>query len=182
VNASAPMWVPLAMAAVGVVGVIFAFVFTQVWSRRREDERWRLERAAVQERWEQERQLRSERWLREDKARWLKDRRQAYAALLRAEDAWSSRLTELRRSRAAGGGATGPDTIAHIQRLETEYTDQLNLIQLMAPVAIGKAAEDIWAELYVVQLKLLAGESAIAPPAGALSDLTHAMRRDLGVE
>lgn len=64
---STPLWVPLAVAALAVLGTLAGVLVTQRWSDRRE---------AIA--WARERHREHERWAREDEARTFEHRREAY--------------------------------------------------------------------------------------------------------
>jgi len=91
-----PWWVPLAAAAIALLGTVVGVPITQRWSAHREDARWKRER-------EQEREA----WEREDAARTFEQRRQAYVDFykrLRAE-AWAVNYTGLDRGPSLERGA-----------------------------------------------------------------------------
>lgn len=67
-----PMWIPLVVAVVGVLGTLGASVFVQAWQTRRERERWERER-------NRERDI----WAREDARRYFDQEREAHMAFLR---------------------------------------------------------------------------------------------------
>jgi hypothetical protein len=75
--ATTPLWVALAVAAIGVVGTVVGTIggvlMTQRRSDRREDRNWNREREREQER-----------WAREDAARTFEHRRDAYSAFYEA--------------------------------------------------------------------------------------------------
>jgi len=85
-----PTWTVLMVAFLGVAGTLGAAVFTQVWSSRREDRRWRQERAAEEQRWQRERDDRRQQWEREDSLRMRQQRLEAYTGFLLAVAAWAS--------------------------------------------------------------------------------------------
>ena len=64
---STPLWVPLVVAGLAVLGTLAGVLVTQRWSDRRE--------ASI---WTRERQREQERWTREDMARTFEHRREAY--------------------------------------------------------------------------------------------------------
>lgn len=72
VSATTPLWVPLTIAAGGLVTTLGAAVITQWLANRRE------------------RTARREQWGREDSVRWQEDRKQAYAEFLAALSAWDA--------------------------------------------------------------------------------------------
>lgn len=114
-----PVWVPLAVAGLGLLGTITAgiagVVITQRRSDRREDTVWARERERERQRWE-----------REDQARTFEQRRQAYA------DFYESLKTMAKRAYDHGFGFTDEpelpadwqwETFRRLQRLEL-YADQ----------------------------------------------------------
>jgi hypothetical protein len=62
-----PLWVPLVVAALAVLGTLAGVLVTQRWSDRRETSAWARER-----------QREHEGWAREDEARTFEHRREAY--------------------------------------------------------------------------------------------------------
>ena len=66
-----PLWVPLAVAGMGILGTLAAGVagglLTQRWADRRDDKTWALERAREEKRWR-----------REDEARTFEHRREVF--------------------------------------------------------------------------------------------------------
>lgn len=85
-----PTWTVLVVALVGVAGTLGAAIFSQIWSARREDRRWRQEQRAEQLRWQREQQERREQWLREDRLRAGQHREEAYAQFLVDVAKWAS--------------------------------------------------------------------------------------------
>lgn len=85
-----PTWTVLAVAVVGVAGTLGAAVFTQIFSVRREDRRWRQEQTAEAQRWERQQQERRDQWQREDQLRRVAQRQEAYTAFLLAVASWAS--------------------------------------------------------------------------------------------
>jgi hypothetical protein len=69
---TAPTWIPLVVALVGVLGTLAAAAFAQIWQARREAERWERER-------KREREI----WAREDAKRYFDQEREAHMAFLR---------------------------------------------------------------------------------------------------
>jgi hypothetical protein len=63
-----PLWVPLVVAGMAVLGTLTAGLLTQHWANRRESQAWTRERQRERERWD-----------REDEARTFEHRRQTYA-------------------------------------------------------------------------------------------------------
>jgi Flp pilus assembly protein TadB len=85
-----PTWTVLAVAFVGVAGTLGAAVFTQIWSARREDRRWRQEQAAEGQRWERQQQERRDQWKRDDQLRRVAQRQEAHTQFLLAVASWAS--------------------------------------------------------------------------------------------
>jgi len=85
-----PTWTVLAVAFLGVAGTLGAAVFTQFWSARREDRRWRQEQLADDQRWRRQQQERRELWQREDQLRTAQQRQDAYAHFLLSVAKWAS--------------------------------------------------------------------------------------------
>lgn len=83
-----PVWVVLAVAALGVVGTLAASVITQVLSGRREARQWERQREHERQRWDRERDERREQWEREDHARWHQERLTLYTELLQRIEEW----------------------------------------------------------------------------------------------
>lgn len=83
-------WTVLAVAFVGVAGTLSVAVFTQIWSTRREDRRWRQEQEAEGARWERQQQERRDQWRRGDQLRRVAQRQEAYTQFLLAVAAWAS--------------------------------------------------------------------------------------------
>lgn len=67
-----PLWVPIVIAAVGVVGTFGAGVTGVLITQRRADRR-------DSDAWTREREREAERWAREDEMRTFEHRREAYA-------------------------------------------------------------------------------------------------------
>jgi hypothetical protein len=97
------LWVPLAVAALGVVGTLAATIFTQVLSGRREDARLRNERKTDRARMK-----------REDDLRWLSQKHEALAGFLASAESLRLKLSSARfafdRAIAAGAVTDGSNT------------------------------------------------------------------------
>jgi hypothetical protein len=107
-STATPLWVPLLVAAFGVAGTVTAAVLTQILTRRRDRQRWQIERDE-----------RREQWRREDAARWLADRRTAYAELLAALHEQHALLISARRLTAEGRRPDAAATARQDQVRET---------------------------------------------------------------
>jgi len=75
------VWVPLLVAAVGLLSTFGAAALTQRQASRRE-----------QRQWQREREARLEQWQREDSVRWLEDRQRTYARFVAALYEWDDKL------------------------------------------------------------------------------------------
>jgi hypothetical protein len=135
-STSTPLWVPIAVAAIGVAGAITAAWLTQRASTRREDERWRRERDVDEIRWQREKAER----LRELRVTLYVD----LAEYIQRREASLEVVTD-------DVGVTkvkGPDDLVHPQRL-TARVKLLAPASVIAGWAAFEAAEDrmLW-ELY----------------------------------
>lgn len=153
-NGSTPIWVPLAVAALGVGSTLAASIFGQVWARRREEDRWRVEREAERVRWERERAARQEQWQREDAGRWLGDRRQIYADYLHALDRWRSDLVRPDYA-AAFGGRIAPDSRAELTSLGDSANQQRELLSLIAPKKVVRLANEAYVSHFRAYTRLV---------------------------
>jgi hypothetical protein len=73
--ATTPLWVPLAVAGLAVVGTLAGVVFTQVWNSRLEERRWARESERLREA-----------QAREDANRTYEHRRAAYVDFMQEQD------------------------------------------------------------------------------------------------
>ncbi|MFI7158902.1 hypothetical protein [Micromonospora chalcea] len=94
-SSGTPVWVVLAVAALGVLGTLAAAVITQVLSGRREARQWERQREHERERWDRERDERREQWEREDHARWHQERLALYAELLKRIEEWEGVVSQV---------------------------------------------------------------------------------------
>jgi len=83
-SSTAPLWVPLLVAAIGVIGTLVAgiagTVIAQRWANQRDDKTWARERLREQERWR-----------REDETRTFEHRREAFEECYQAVKALAKR-------------------------------------------------------------------------------------------
>jgi hypothetical protein len=151
-----PLWVPLVSAAVGAGGALVTTLMTQSLTRRRDDVKWE----------------------REDAARWLADRRAAYADLLTALQKHWAAITATR------GRVPGDAERATIRDLAAAIERPLQAVILIAPADVSLLADTLTA--HVRQ----AGERGVKPRTDAHSEptvtdgftaLREAMRTDLKV-
>lgn len=91
-----PLWVPLVVALIGVLGTITAGIagvlITQRRSDKREDKAWERERERERERWAREDKVQRQRWAREDQAQLFEHRREVYADFYESLRAMAKRV------------------------------------------------------------------------------------------
>jgi len=112
-----PTWTVLLVALLGVAGTLGAAIFTQVWSTRREDRRWRQEREVDERRWQRERDDRREQWQREDDLRTQQQRREVYVDFLRSVAKWASVTNTLVVARPDSAGPLAPEELDRLAEL-----------------------------------------------------------------
>jgi hypothetical protein len=120
-SATVPMWVPLAVAGVGLVSTFGASFLTR-WDDRR-DQR--------------------EQWQRDDSLRWQQQRQHAYAGLMAALDEWDrefSSVVATFKTDARLNTSTDVDADA-LTRLGRTASEAAALVRLMAPKAVSELAE-----------------------------------------
>jgi hypothetical protein len=127
-SSATPLWVPLVVAVVGVGGTLSASVVTQVLTRRRDEQRWSIERDE-----------RTEQWRREDAARWLADRRAAYADLLTALHEQHALLLRGLRLTAEGRRPDAAAT-ARLESLRETLQRARHAAGLLASPAVARSA------------------------------------------
>lgn len=183
-SATAPWWVSLATAALGLVAGLAAAAWTQRRADRREDVRW-----------ERERDDRQDQWRREDSQRWLQHRQQAYARLIAALYEWDAVLRSAGASRkndAALNERTELDTDA-LSAASRAAREALPLVQFMAPQAVRSLAGSAVRDREVFRIFYLTPDDPPEAPDFAEMDtwlsghakrtasLHEAMRADLGL-
>ncbi len=191
---STPVWVPLAVAGVGVAGTLGATWLTRRSADRREDERWKREREAEETRWQRERDERREEWQREDAARWLTERKAVYAEFLLSLEVWRSAIM-----RAAVEGRTyktlTEKTRASLYDLEQKSQSFLEILSMLAPEPTLNLAVESISTLgsWTSYVDSTVSDKAADPHADAKTDyfeqsifneqnLREAIRQDLGVD
>jgi hypothetical protein len=176
-NATTPLWVPLAVAAGGLITTIGAAVLTGWWASHREDVRWARER-----------EDRLAQWQREDSQRWLQDRRQAYARLLTALNELSDKLEDARQIRAMDVEAELD--LAEIKSAVRVIGAALSSVQIIAskevasraPFALGSYAPFVLWLSPSAKLSLAKIEELLETAHNRTEWLYEAMRKDLGLE
>jgi len=160
-----PWWVPLAAAAIALLGTVVGVPITQRWSAHREDARWKREREQEREAWESE-----------DAARTFEQRRQAYVDFYK-------RL----RADARTVNYTGLDHGPSLERGAWHLTlyAQLGVLRLYATplvdAAAGKAYSALWTWGYQTQRDSERFPKCQEAYDAAEHELRDAIRADLGV-
>lgn len=130
-SSSTPLWVPLVVAGIAVVGTLLAGIsgawFTRRWSDQREDRAW-----------DRERQRERERWARDDEARTFEHRRAAYEDFYTAVKA----LADLAYN--YGQGLTGSDEPWPDVDWEPEALEKLHRLEFYADRPVAAAAWDAY--------------------------------------
>jgi hypothetical protein len=106
--ATTPLWVPLAVAGLAVVGTLAGVVFTQVWNSRLEERRWARENERL-------RQSQA----REDASRTYEHRRAAYVDFLQELERLESLYTDTPREPVDPPSTGDPVFIGLYERLST---------------------------------------------------------------
>lgn len=150
--ATTPIWVPLIVAVVGVLGTLGASVFTQIHSARRE-----------QATWERERERRHDEQRREEVRYWLEERRRVYSAFLASVREYHGALWE---------------AVAHMERTGERLdltepreglNDQFADIDLVASDEARHRAALIWSKFTIADQLELHGVATA-------EDVKHVMR------
>lgn len=192
---STPVWVPLAVAAVGVAGTLGATWLTRRSADRREDQRWSREREAEETRWQRERDERREEWQREDAARWLTERRAVYAEYLLRLEAWRVAISHAQSSERPNG-AIPAETREALADLWMETHRIHETLSMLAPRSVVTLCDHSFFRLASWSAHLnegidnegrdpFTGEKTADYAKTAFEDdgrLRDAIRRDLGVD
>jgi hypothetical protein len=190
---STPVWVPLAVAAVGVAGTLGAAFFTRRWADRREDQRWKREREAEQTRWQREQNERREQWQREDAARWLTERRAVYAEFLLVLRAWELAIYKAQGEKQRTE-LPPQETVSALSRLEDQCHPVYETLSILAPEPIVNLSASSLMVLSSWTFHLCTyGGDAVNEFSGEMSNfsrestehdrsLRDAIRQDLGVD
>jgi hypothetical protein len=123
-SATTPLWLPLVLGVGGLVTTLGAAVMAGRWAARREDVRWQRERSD-----------RQEQWRREDSLRWLQDRKQAYARLIRTLDEWDAE-TKMALGFSVNLKTKKVFAKAEIDRLSKAAAEAMTQVEFMAPELI----------------------------------------------
>lgn len=179
---SIPLWVPLAVAGVGVLGTLSAAIFTQIWSSKLEGRRWNRERLAEERRWQHEKEERAEQWRREDQARWLAERRATYVTYIMSLDLWHEALLEA-HGQVVSTGSHDEELGIVTAKLQREHIRAWEGLRIIAPDDI---ADKAWQVTFLYQVWQISLTGSIECPSvkdlsAAEKGLRAAIRRDLGI-
>ena len=183
-----PTWTVLVVAFLGVAGTLGAAIFTQVWSTRREDRRWRQEQAAEEQRWQRERQEREEQWQREDQLRGRQQRQEAYTGFLLAVANWASATYTVVVDRPEGAGQLTSAELARLSGLVEQAEASCVPVRLQGSREGGDASDEV-CRLMLAFVKALDGrpvdgelvERALASLSRASELVVDRARADLGI-
>src|SRR3954471_11393191 len=138
-----PTWTVLVVAFLGVAGTLGAAIFTQAWSARREDRRWRQEKEADERRWQRERQDRAEQWRREDQLRAKQERQQVYVDFLQAVAKWASTASTMVVDRPDNAGPLTVDDLAQLRMLVEQADASCVPLRLQGSPEVSDASEEV---------------------------------------
>jgi hypothetical protein len=167
-GATVSIWVPLAVAALGIVATLGGVVLT----------RWADARAQ------------RDQWQHEQSVRWLQDRQQAYARLVAALDAWDVALITAigERHDDDDAGERTDFEIAGWSELRNEARSAGALVELMAPDSVRGLAGGAIARREYLRIDLTAERPNLdevddewKATRRETTDLHDAMRTDLGL-
>jgi hypothetical protein len=168
VTNTAPLWVPLLVAGLGLVGTVLGTIGGVLLTQRRSDRREAIA-------WQRERQREKEQWAREDSARTFDQRRDSYVDFTRTLRA-AAQLAHNRSFFGEPESGELPDgwqypTFLEYQRLRLYATPEV------AEIAI-EAYRALWQWGIGERNESLSNQSAYL---GLEDRLFEAMRKDLGV-
>src|SRR3954470_11557859 len=138
-----PTWTVLAVAFAGVAGTLGAAVFTQIWSARREDRRWRQEQRAEGQRWERQQQERRDQWRREDELRRVQQRKEAYTGFLLAVASWASAAYPLMLDRGEQSGVPATEDLTRLSALVDQAEATRVPLRLHGSDEMSAASEEL---------------------------------------
>jgi hypothetical protein len=168
--AQTPLWVPVVVGALGVVGTLAASFLTLIISGRRERDRWQRERD------------------HEDTYRNYKDRQAAYAELLTSINEFSNAVSATKAALRRGSEITVEMQLDITKALST-YAGVTNVVQLLAPIGIDRFTNPI-KDVMVRVRNLVEAKNSCTDEINTIwgemhnlwPDLIIFMRADLGVE
>jgi hypothetical protein len=160
--ATTPLWVPLVVAALAVLGTLAGVVFTQVWNSRLDDRRWARESARLHEA-----------QAREDTNRTYEHRRAAYIDFLRELERLERQYIAWNREPIA---PPGPFDARVYNGLYERFS---------AVVVYGTREAELLALISLTHLQQAAAHPEhpllVEQAVGAREDYVKQVRKDLGV-
>ncbi len=138
-----PTWTVLVVAFLGVAGTLGAAVFTQIWSARREDRRWRQEQRADDQRWQRQQQERRELWQREDHLRADQQRQDAYAQFLLAVAKWASAANSVLVDRPEQTRTPGEEELARLAVLVEQAEAACVPLRVHGSEEVAEASDEV---------------------------------------
>ncbi|MEU7901591.1 hypothetical protein [Actinoplanes sp. NPDC049118] len=183
-----PTWTVLLVAFLGVAGTLGATIFTQMWSARREDRRWRQEKEADERRWRREREDRSEQWQREDRLRTRQQRQEVYTGFLLAVATWASATYTVVVDRPESAGQLTSEELARLADLAEQAETSCVPLRLQGSPEVADASEEV-CRIMLTFIKAIDGRSVDDQPVErTLETFRHATglmldrtRADLGI-
>jgi hypothetical protein len=138
-----PTWTVLVVAFLGVAGTLGAAVFTQFFSARREDRRWRQEQLADEQRWQRQQQERRDLWQREDQLRAVQQREDAYTQFLLAVAKWASATETVVMDPAGVPHPPGEEELARLSALAEQAEAACVPLRLHGSEAMATASDEV---------------------------------------
>jgi hypothetical protein len=146
----------LMVAFLGVAGTLGAAIFTQVWSTRREDRRWRQEQELDERRWQREREDRREQRQREDQLRMKQQRQEVYVGFLLAVAKWASATYTVVVDRSEGAGELTSDELSRLTGLVELAEASCVPLRLHGSREVADASDEL-CQVMLAFVKALAG-------------------------
>jgi len=154
--ATTPLWVPLAVAGLAVVGTLAGVVFTQIWNSRLEERRWARDSERLREA-----------QAREDTNRTYEHRRAAYVDFLQELERLERRYITLNREPIEPPARYGPafdslyERFSAVELYGTEEAQQMAVVSLVhlegaaTDPRNSQEADDFWngKAAYVTQIR-----------------------------
>jgi hypothetical protein len=171
-----PLWVPVVVGLLGLVGVLGA----QVVAGRREDRRWRRDTEREEVRWKRERE-------RERDARSYEGRAQAYAEVIGAIEAFDWVLYQARQV-VRSGQKLSDELATDVRRVTSQARNALGGVNVYAPERIRAMLRESMLRRSSLSIALLANEHGETQQRmwhdgqQEYRIMRNAMRRDLGLD
>ncbi len=176
--AQVPLWVPLAVALLGLAGVLSA----QLIAGRREDRRWAREQQREELRWRRDRE-------REQHDRSYQGRLDAYSRVIGALEAWGWALYPIKHAVLDQGLPLTEQQREELRRLRALALDALGPMNLFAPADVRELMRVAILSRADFTTAILTGE--VSPDElrvqwrhswDSYKELRNAVRADLGVD